>query len=65
VIGGSPKRVRSVGLFLELGRLGFGTQQTWVFRSFTAAEGTQAALDFSNAPARLGPGRPALTLATT
>jgi hypothetical protein len=30
--------------------------QTWVFRNFTAAEGTQGAVDFLNEAARQGPG---------
>jgi hypothetical protein len=47
----------SVGLFfLEPGSLGAGTQQSWVFRNFTAAEGTAGAVAFLNEPARQGPG---------
>ena len=47
----------SVGLFfLEPGSLGSGTQQTWVFRNFSAAEGTAGAVTFLNEPARQGPG---------
>jgi hypothetical protein len=47
----------SVGLFLlEPGSLGSGTQQTWAFRNFSAAEGTAGAVTFLNEPARQGPG---------
>jgi len=47
----------SVGLFyLEPGSLGSGTQQTWVFRNFTAAEGPAAAIAFLNDAPRQGPG---------
>ena len=55
----------SVGLFyLDPGSLGTGTQQTWVFRNFTPAEGTAGAVAFLNEPARRGPGRQARSLAT-
>jgi hypothetical protein len=48
----------SVGLFfLEPGSLGSGTQQTWVFRDFTAAQGTAGAITFLNEPARQGRGQ--------
>jgi hypothetical protein len=47
----------SVGLFyLEPGSLGTGTQLTWQFRSFTAAEGTAGAVTFLNDPDRQGHG---------
>ena len=47
----------SVGLFfLEPGSLGSGTQQTWVYRNFTAAEGTTGAAAFLNDAPRQGPG---------
>jgi hypothetical protein len=47
----------TVGLFfLEPGSLGFGTQQNWVFREFTAAEGTAGAVTFLNEPDRQGRG---------
>jgi hypothetical protein len=42
--------------FLEPGSLGAGNQQAWVFRNFTAAEGTAGAVTFLNDPARQGPG---------
>jgi|SRR5271163_1402263 len=47
----------SVGLFfLEPGSLGQGTQQAWVYRNFTAAEGTAGAVAFLNDAPRQGPG---------
>jgi hypothetical protein len=47
----------SVGLFfLEPGSLGSSDAQTWVFRNFTAAQGTQGAVNFLNEPDRQGPG---------
>jgi hypothetical protein len=47
----------SVGLFfLEPGSLGSGTQQTWMFRDFTAAQGTAGAVAFLNDAPRQGPG---------
>jgi len=52
-----PRNDGSVGLFfLEPGSLGSGTQQTWVFRNFTAAQGTAGAITFLNEPDRQGPG---------
>jgi hypothetical protein len=52
----------SVGLFfLEPGSLGNGTQQTWVFRNFTAAQGPNGAVSFLNEPLRQGPGEASLT----
>ena len=47
---------RSGFFYLEPGSLGTGTQQTWVFRNFTPAEGTAGAVAFLNEPARQGPG---------
>jgi hypothetical protein len=48
----------SVGpFFLEPGSLGSGTQQTWVFRDFTAAQGTAGAISFLNEPLRQGRGQ--------
>jgi hypothetical protein len=53
----TPRNDGSVGLFiLEPGSLGSGTQPTWAFRSFTAAQGTAGAVTFLNEPARQGPG---------
>jgi hypothetical protein len=47
----------SVGLFyLEPGSLGAGTAQAWVYRNFTAAEGTAGAVTFLNEAPRQGPG---------
>ena len=55
----------SVGLFfLEPGSLGTGTQQTWVFRNFTPAEGTAGAVAFLNEAPRQGPGEVIRSLAT-
>jgi hypothetical protein len=52
----------SVGLFfLEPGSLGSGTQQTWVFRPFTPAEGPAGAVTFLNEPLRQGPGEASAT----
>jgi len=52
----------SVGLFfLEPGSLGTGTQQAWVFRNFSAAEGTAGAITFLNEPDRQGPGEASAT----
>jgi hypothetical protein len=52
----------SVGLFyLEPGSLGASTQQAWVFRNFTPAEGTSGAVTFLNEPARQGPGEASAT----
>ena len=52
-----PRNDGSVGLFfLEPGSLGSGTQQTWVFRNFTPAEGTAGAVAFLNEAHRQGPG---------
>jgi hypothetical protein len=47
----------SVGLFfLEPGSLGSGTQQKWIFRNFTPAEGPAGAVAFLNDAPRQGPG---------
>ena len=47
----------SVGLFfLEPGSLGNSTQQAWVYREFSAAEGPTAAVTFLNEAPRQGPG---------
>jgi hypothetical protein len=52
----------SVGLFyLEPGSLGTSTQQTWVFRDFTPAEGTTGAVTFLNEAPRQGPGEASAT----
>jgi hypothetical protein len=56
----------SVGLFyLEPGSLGGGTQQTWLFRGFTAAEGTAGALTFLNLAPVQGPGEASATAQNT
>ena len=48
----------SVGLFfLEPGSLGEGTQQTWIYRNFTPAEGPAGAVAFLNEPLRQGRGQ--------
>lgn len=53
----------SVGLFfLEPGSLGSGTAQTWQFRNFTAAQGTNGAVTFLNEPARQGRGEASATV---
>src|SRR5271166_4709090 len=47
----------SVRLFFLAPRsLGTGTQQAWVFRNFSAAEGTAGAITFLNEPDRRGAG---------
>jgi hypothetical protein len=56
----APRNDNSVGLFylvyLAPGSLGNGTQQEWIYREFTAAEGPQGAVTFLNEAPRQGPG---------
>jgi hypothetical protein len=53
----APRGDNSVGLFfLVPGGLGSGTQQEWIYREFSAAEGPQGAANFLNLPARQGAG---------
>ena len=52
-----PRNNGSVGIILlEPGSLGSGTSPTWVFRDFTAAQGTAGAITFLNEAARQGQG---------
>ncbi|GAA5149321.1 hypothetical protein GCM10023321_12990 [Pseudonocardia eucalypti] len=53
----SLRNDQSVGVFyLAPGSLGSGTQQEWIYREFTAAEGPQGAANFLNQPARQAAG---------